>query len=218
MPYLSAKVFKSCYYWYNIHKNIYRRGIVKKVLLLLAEGFEEVEALTTVDYLRRMDIIVDTCSIKGGKRVQGAHRIVVEADRELNEINNIKNYDGIIIPGGMPGATNLRDNDKVVQLIKQYNQEGKLIGAICAGPIVLQRAGILNGKEVTSYPGFEDDLKESIYKEDLVVQDKNIITARGPAVAVYFALSLVENLVGEKKVEELKKDILLDMVEESLSK
>ena len=192
--------------------------MVKKVLLLLAEGFEEVEALTTVDYLRRMDIIVDTCSIKGGKRVQGAHRIAIEADKQLDEINSIKNYDGIIIPGGMPGAINLRDDDKVIQLVKEFNQQEKLIGAICAGPIVLQRAGILSGKEITSYPGFDNDLKESIYKEDLVVQDKNIITARGPAVAVYFALNLVENLVGEKKVDELKKDILLDMVEESLSK
>lgn len=191
---------------------------MKKVVLLLAEGFEEVEALTTVDYLRRMDIIVDTCSIKGGKSVQGAHRIVVEADKELHEINNMKNYDGIIIPGGMPGATNLRDNDKVIELVKQFNQEEKLIGAICAGPIVLQRAGILKGKEVTSYPGFEDDLKGSIYKESLVVQDGNIITARGPAVAVYFAIKLVENLVGEEKAEELRKDILLDMVEGNIRK
>ena len=191
---------------------------MKKILLLLAEGFEEVEALTTVDYLRRMDIIVDTCSIKGGKNVQGAHRIVVEADNLLDEINNINNYDGIVIPGGMPGATNLRSNDRVIQLVKEFNEEKKLIGAICAGPIVLQRAGIVKGKEITSYPGFDNDLKESIYKEDLVVQDGNIITARGPAVAVYFALKLIENLVGEEKALELRKDILLDMVESNISK
>lgn len=189
---------------------------MKKVLLLLAEGFEEVEALTTVDYLRRMDIIVDTCSIHGEKRVTGAHRITVETDKELYEINSIKNYDGIVIPGGLPGSTNLRDNERVIELIKEFNEEEKLIGAICAGPIVLQRAGIIEGKKITSYPGFENDLKEGIYKEDLVVKDGHIITARGPAVAVYFALKLVENLVGEKKTEELKKDILLDRVEASI--
>ena len=189
---------------------------MKKVLLLLAEGFEEVEALTTVDYLRRMDIIVDTCSIDGEERVAGAHRIVVEADKDLNKIDNIKNYDAIVIPGGLPGATNLRDNGKVIELVQEFNKEQKLVAAICAGPIVLQRAGILKGKEVTSYPGFENDLKEGAYKEDLVVQDGNIITARGPAVAVYFAIKLVENLVGKEKVEELRKDILLNIVEERI--
>lgn len=191
---------------------------MKKVLLLLAEGFEEVEALTTVDYLRRGDIIVDTCSINGERRVTGAHRITVETDKDLNKIDSIKNYDALVIPGGLPGATNLRDNGRVVELVQKFDEEAKLVGAICAGPIVLQRAGILKGKEVTSYPGFDNDLKDGKYKEDLVVQDGNIITARGPAVAVYFALKLVENLVGDEKVKELTKDILLDMVEEGIKK
>jgi len=191
---------------------------VKKVLLLLAEGFEEVEAFTTVDYLRRMDIIVDTCSINGEKRVTGAHRITVEADKDLNEIHSIKNYDGMVIPGGLPGATNLRDNGRVIELVQDFNKEGKLLAAICAGPIVLQRAGIIKGKKVTSYPGFDNDLKEGIYTDELVVQDGNIITARGPAVAVYFAIKIVENLVGKEKGEELGKDILLDMVEANISK
>ncbi|HSH36557.1 DJ-1 family glyoxalase III [Schnuerera sp.] len=190
---------------------------MKKVLLLLAKGFEEVEALTTVDYLRRMDIIVDTCSI-GEIEVQGAHRIIVKADKKIDQINSIKSYDGLVIPGGLPGATNLRDDNRVIKLVKEFNKDEKLIGAICAGPIVLQRAGIITGKRVTSYPGFDNDLKESEYKDDLVVQDGNIITARGPAVAVYFALKLVENLVGKKKEEELKKDILLDMVENTIYK
>lgn len=184
---------------------------MKKILLFLAEGFEEVEALTVVDYLRRMDIIVDTCSITGAKKVKGAHNIVVEADKILDEIHSSKDYDGMVIPGGMPGATNLRDNERVIELVVEFNREEKLIGAICAGPIVLEKANILENKMVTSYPGFEGELS-GIYKEDLVVQDKNIITARGPAVAVYFALKIVENLLDENRVEDLKKDILLDMV------
>mgnify|MGYP001469316834 CR=1 FL=1 len=191
---------------------------MKKILLLLAEGFEEVEAFTVIDYLRRVDIIADTCSIKDDKSVQGTHGIIVETDKVLGEINDTKNYDGLVIPGGMPGATNLRDNNKVIELVKEFNEREKIIGAICAGPIVLQRAGILKGKEVTSYPGFENDLREGIYKEKLVVQDENIITARGPAVAVYFALKLVENLVGVEKEQSLRKDILLDMVEENIRK
>ncbi|QQY79588.1 4-methyl-5(b-hydroxyethyl)-thiazole monophosphate biosynthesis [Keratinibaculum paraultunense] len=188
---------------------------MKRVIVFLAEGFEEVEAFTVVDYLRRKDIVVDTCSI-GEKNVQGAHKIIVEADKKIDEINNSNDYDGLVIPGGIPGATNLRDDERVIKLVKEFNEEGKIIAAICAGPIVLQRAGIIKGKKVTSYPGFEEDLKESIYKEDLVVQDGNIITARGPAVAVCFAMKLVENLIGKEKASELRKEILLDMVEESI--
>lgn len=185
---------------------------MKKILLFLAEGFEEVEALTVVDYLRRMDIVVDTCSITEGKEVKGAHGIIVLADKILGEIHGSKGYDGVVIPGGMPGSTNLRDEEKIVELIQIFHREEKLIAAICAGPIVLEKAGILEGKEITSYPGFEEELS-GIYKEDLVVQDKNIITARGPAVAVYFALKIGENLLDKNRVEDLERDILLDMVE-----
>ena len=189
---------------------------MKKALVLLAEGFEEVEALTVVDYLKRKDVLCETCSITGEKMVVGAHEIRVEADKVLAEIKSIDNYQALIIPGGLPGATNLRDNPIVVNLVQGFNHEGKILAAICAGPIVLERAGVLKGKKVTSYPGFEGELKGSTYLEDIVVQDGNIITARGPAVAVYFALKILENLAGKEKANELKKDILLDMVEEKV--
>jgi 4-methyl-5(b-hydroxyethyl)-thiazole monophosphate biosynthesis len=186
---------------------------MKKIMLLLAEGFEEVEALTTADYLRRKNIVVDMVSITNNNQVKGAHGIIVIADKNMEEIDDINAYDGLIIPGGLPGATNLRDNDSVIKIVKDFNKEGKLIGAICAGPIVLQRAGIINGIKVTSYPGFDEELKDGLYEEELVVQDRNIITARGPAVAVYFAIRILEHLIGKDKAEELKKDILLDLVE-----
>lgn len=189
---------------------------MKKVLVLLAEGFEEVEALTVVDYLKRKDMLCETCSITGEKMVVGAHKIRVEADKVLAEIKNIDNYQVLIIPGGLPGATNLRDNPIVIRLVQAFNHEEKILAAICAGPIVLEKAGVLKEKKVTSYPGFEGELKESTYLEDIVVQDGNIITARGPAVAVYFALKILESLAGKEKVDELKKDILLDMVEEKV--
>ncbi|CAK7065768.1 DJ-1 family glyoxalase III [Tissierella sp.] len=181
---------------------------MKKVILFLAEGFEEVEALTVVDYLRRKDINVDTVSITEDNEVKGAHEIVVLADKTINDIKDIDDYDAVIIPGGLPGATNLRDNDKVIDVVKKINENGKLTAAICAGPIVLERAGIIKDKEITSYPGFEDDLKNGVYIEKNVVRDGNIITARGPALAVDFAIEIIRYLLGEEKAEELKKDIL----------
>lgn len=191
---------------------------MKKVLVLLAEGFEEVEALTAVDYLRRMDIIVDTSTINEKIQVKGAHGITVISDKSFDELGAIDSYDGLIIPGGLPGATNLRDNKKVIDLVKGFHKDKKLIGAICAGPIVLEKAGIIDEKKITSYPGFEEELKDGIYVEDLVVKDENIISARGPAVAVYFAIEIVKYLSGQEKAEELRGDILLDMVEDHIAK
>lgn len=179
-----------------------------KVLLFLAHGFEEVEALTLVDYLRRMDIVVDTVSIKKDLKVKGAHDIWVMADKFIDDIENINSYKGAIIPGGLPGATNLRDDSRVIDIIKEMNENDKLVGAICAGPIVLERAGIIKGKNLTSYPGFEEDLKDGNHLGENVVRDGNMITSRGPALAVDFAIEIVEYLLGEEKAEELKKDIL----------
>lgn len=179
-----------------------------KILLFLADGFEEVEALTVVDYLRRMDITVETVSITEDKKVRGAHDIIVISDTNLSKLKDIGSYDGVVIPGGLPGATNLRDNPEVVGIVKKMNENGKLTAAICAGPIVLERAGIIKDKKITSYPGFEEGLKEGIYIEENVVRDGNIITARGPALAVDFAIEIVDYLLGEEKAIELKKDIL----------
>ena len=178
-----------------------------KVIVFLADGFEEVEALTVVDYLRRVNIEIDMVSITDDKQVKGAHEIKVLADKVIKDID-ASIYDGVVIPGGMPGASNLRDDDRVIDIVKSMNKEEKMIAAICAGPIVLDRAGIIKGKGVTSYPGFEDQLNDVLYKEVAVVRDRNIITSRGPAFAVDFALEIVKYLLCEKRVEALKKDIL----------
>lgn len=183
-----------------------------KVIVLLAEGFEEVEALTPVDYLRRMGVEVDMVALTENLIVEGAHGIKIIANKQIDEILDYDNYNGVIIPGGLPGAANLRDDDRVIKLVKEFNEKKRLVAAICAGPIVLARAGIIKGKYVTSYPGFEKDLQDGKYKEDIVVQDGNIITARGPAIAVYFAIRISEYLQGAEKAEELKKSILLDLV------
>ena len=179
-----------------------------KIIVFLADGFEEVEALTVVDYLRRVDIEVDMVSITNELEVTGAHKIKVSSDKVLKDIKDIGSYDGVVIPGGLPGATNLRDDKDVIEIVKKLNDKDKLVSAICAGPIVLEKAGIISGKNVTSYPGFEDQLKESSYVEESVVKDGNIITSRGTSLAVEFAIEIVKHLLGEKKAQVLKDDIL----------
>lgn len=179
-----------------------------KAILFLADGFEEVEALTAVDYLRRVNIVVDTVSISDSKQVKGAHGVVVLADKQLEELKNLHSYDAVIVPGGMPGANNLRECEGVLDVIKSLYDSNKLVAAICAGPIVLKKAGIVEGKRITSYPGFEQELSGAVYSEDSVVADGNILTARGPYFAVDFALAIVEYLLCEKRVAALKKDIL----------
>ncbi len=181
------------------------------VIVLLAEGFEEVEALTVVDYLRRVkQITVDMVTIEDSLQVSGSHHIEVKADKQIDQLSKIDSYDALVIPGGMPGAANLRDDGRVIKIIKKMNKARKLIAAICAGPIVLEKAKIIDDKKMTSYPGLEKEFPHSIYQEDAVVRDGNIITSRGPAKAVDFALNIVKVLVGEKEAEALRKDILYD--------
>ncbi len=179
-----------------------------KIMVFLANGFEEVEALTVVDYLRRVDITVDTVSITQNREVKGSHDIPVIADKTIDQIDSTDSYEGVVIPGGMPGATNLRDNPRVIEIVKDMDKNNKLAAAICAGPIVLKQAGVIEGRKITSYPGFENQLSGGIYQEQGVVRDGNIITARGPALAVDFALAIIEYFLEKEKADELKKRIL----------
>lgn len=177
---------------------------MKKVAVMLAQGFEEIEALTVVDIVRRAGITCDTVSISG-KEVKGAHDIVVIADKIISD--EIKDYDLIVLPGGMPGATNLRDNSKVIEFVQWFNNNKKLVGAICAAPIVLGRAGVIEGKNITSYPGFQNELSAGNYKEEAVVVDGNIITSRGPATAMAFSYKLLEAL-GYEETEKISTGML----------
>lgn len=181
---------------------------MKKIILFLADGFEEIEALTVVDVLRRAGIECDTVSISEDLKVNGAHNIKVIADMKARDIASM--YDGIILPGGMPGTRNLQNNTYVLEMIKEYNEKGKLIGAICAAPIVLASAGIIKGKNLTSYPGFEEDLKEAYYSQDIVVKDGNIITSRGAGTAFDFAAAIMDYLGYEKQGKELRASMIYD--------
>lgn len=177
---------------------------MKKTAVLLAEGFEEIEALTVVDIMRRGNVECDMVSIKD-LEVTGAHGIKVTSNKVLSE--DINEYDMIVFPGGMPGATNLKGDKKVIETVKKFNNEGKLIAAICAAPIVLAEAGVIENRNITSYPGFEEELKGCNYKEETVVVDKNIITSRGPATAMEFSYKLLE-VLGNETYNDLKKGML----------
>ena len=167
---------------------------MKKVAVFLAEGFEEIEALTVVDIMRRAGIHCDMVATDS-LEVKGAHNIFVKADREFGE--DLKDYDLIVFPGGLPGATNLRDDKRVTDLAKYFYENNKLVSAICAAPIVLAKADIITGRNITSYPGFEEELKGCNYTENKVEVDGNIITSRGPATAMEFAYKLLE-VLGEE--------------------
>ena len=175
-----------------------------KVAVLLAEGFETIEALTTVDILRRAGVTCNTFATKN-LEVTTSHSITIKADKVLND--EVYDYDVVVLPGGMPGSVNLRDDDKVNELVKKFYDEGKIVAAICAGPITLGKLGIVNGKNATCYPGFDDQLVGCNYKEDLVVVDGNIITGRGPAAAIPFAFEILKH-VAPDKVDQIKNAML----------
>lgn len=185
---------------------------MKKVAVFLADGFEEIEALTVVDVLRRAGMNCDTVSISE-ELVSGAHKVVVKADILIGD--DIKEYDMIVFPGGLPGATNLSGNEKVIELVKYFDKENKFIAAICASPAtVLSAAGVEENRYITSYPGedFANMLEKAYYVEELVVVDENMITSRGPATTLLFAYKLVDVLGGNS--EALKEGMLWNALEE----
>jgi protein deglycase len=162
-----------------------------KALVLLADGFEEIEAVTIIDVLRRAEVEVHVAAL-GGESATGSHGIVVLADGPLARVD-ASQFDAVVLPGGMPGAKHLSEDARVQQILREAAASGKLVAAICAAPTALEAAGVLSGKRATSYPGFK--LPSAQYSEDRVVEDGNVITSRGVGTALEFALKLVERLV-----------------------
>ena len=165
------------------------------VYVFLADGFEEIEALAPVDFLRRAGVDVKTVAIKGVTAV-GAHNITVNADVNINNITLSDDIEAIILPGGMPGSQNLYDNTKVHEAIDFANDNNKLVCAICAAPFILGRKGLLNGMEATCFPGFESELIGAKVLNQGVVKSGNIITAQGAGVAWEFGEKIASELVG----------------------
>ena len=171
------------------------------IYMFLAEGFEEVEALTPLDLLIRAGADIKTVGI-GGKRIRGSHGIEISADLSDDELTSLT-AEMIILPGGMPGTLNLEASQTVMDAVRIASKNNAFIAAICAAPSILGHAGLLSGKAAVCFPGFEDSLKGAMISECGVVRDGNIITAAGMGVALEFGLALVEALYGKEKANEL---------------
>jgi 4-methyl-5(b-hydroxyethyl)-thiazole monophosphate biosynthesis len=174
-------------------------------LVLLAEGFEEIEAVTIIDVLRRGEIAVTTASLSG-KHVKGSHAIVVESDALLSAVN-VEDFDALVLPGG-PASKQLREDAQAQAVIKQAAAAGKLVAAVCAAPTALEAAGLLKGKRATSYPG--NPLPSAKFVDARVVEDGTIVTSRGPGTAMAFALKLVERLGGPAIAKTTAERLLAD--------
>ncbi|HEY9054191.1 MAG TPA: DJ-1 family glyoxalase III [Rectinemataceae bacterium] len=182
---------------------------MKKACLILAEGFEEVEAVTPVDYLRRAGVEVTVAGL-GGTRISGGHGIVIEADLPLSELASAT-FDALIVPGGMKGAERIARSAEAKAFVQRHFASGALLGAICAAPaVVLHRGfGILKGRRFTCYPGMEEEVEGATFTQGRVVVDGNLITSRGPGTAGEFALALVSALAGKEAAAKLAAGTLL---------
>ena len=181
---------------------------MKKVALFLANGFEEIEALATVDILRRAQIPVETISLSEEKIVTGAHNIPVTADTTFNKAD-FAAVEVLALPGGMPGAKHLNEHEGLKNLLLEFNAQNKLIAAICAAPMVLGGLRLLEGRRATCYPGFEPELIGAQVTGENVVVDGNITTGRGPGLVFDFALRMVEQIAGLATRREVQQGLLL---------
>ncbi len=161
------------------------------VYVFLANGFEETEALVTVDILRRAGYNVKTVGV-GGERIEGAHGITVVADTVDTKLADGDEFSAVVLPGGMPGTINLKENETVKRFIEFAMKDGKVIGAICAAPSILGEWGMLNGKVATCYPGFEDKLVGAVVSDERCCIHDNIVTSRGAGTVFEFSFALAD--------------------------
>lgn len=175
------------------------------IYVFFAHGFEEIEAIATVDILRRAELEVRTVGI-GAKTITGSHGITIHCDM-IDHMANPKGLEMIVLPGGMPGTVNLEKSEVVVAFIDHVIKNDLWLGAICAAPSILGHKNLLAGKTVTCFPGFEDQLGGGTYSPDRVVQDGKLVTAKGAGAAVPFALKLVECLLGKERADTLEASL-----------
>jgi protein deglycase len=179
----------------------------KKIAVHLAEGFEEIEAVSIIDVLRRADIETLVVSVTTEKAVTGSHNIQITADILFEEVD-YSSVDMIVLPGGLPGANNLKDHAGLAKHILNFHRNGKPLGAICAAPIVLGNLGILENQKATCFPGFENQLKGAEVTGAEVETSGKIITGKGAGVAIKFALKIVETIKGKTFAEELGRKMI----------
>jgi 4-methyl-5(b-hydroxyethyl)-thiazole monophosphate biosynthesis len=184
-------------------KNKVRR--MSSIITVLAQGFEETEAVTFIDLLRRAGVTVTVLGLDSSE-VNGSHNITIIADKLFKEFSGP--FDGIVLPGGQPGTKNLAASAPLLDRVRATYKRGGLCAAICAAPIVLGKAGILAGHKATCYPGLEKELGGAQFVEEEVVRDRNVITSRGVGTAIPFALELISYLLNPAAAEKIKKSIV----------
>ncbi|MBO5207767.1 MAG: DJ-1/PfpI family protein [Lachnospiraceae bacterium] len=176
---------------------------MSKVSVFFAPGYEEIEALTVVDILRRAGIEVDMVSITGEKKVTGSHKITVEMDKLFEEVDFEQN-DMIVLPGGMPGTTNLEAFEPLMKQVEDFYAKEKYVAAICAAPSIFGHRGMVKGRNACANPGFESHLEGANVKKEPAVVDGHVITSRGMGTAIPFGLAILEQLKGKEAAEEMK--------------
>lgn len=179
------------------------------VLVYFAEGFEEVEALSPVDVLRRAELDVRTVAMSDERTVMGAHGVPIVCDMVYADTVDL-DVRAMVLPGGMPGSTNLMEYPGFLEKLRAENEKGTTICAICAAPMVLANAGILSGKNATIYPGMEPELGDAKPCDELVCVDGNLITSRGPATAMNYAFGILEELTDAETAQRIKREMLID--------
>jgi protein deglycase len=175
------------------------------VIVPLAEGFEEIEAVTVIDVLRRAGIAVTSVFLQKNP-VIGSHAIAVTADKSIDDIHS-SDFDCIVLPGGMPGSNNLKEDVRVISLVREFAGSGRITAALCAAPLVLGHAGVLAGKRATCFPGFEEQMTGATALPDPVVRDGSVITGKGPGCAIPFALELVAAMAGTNMARGLAESM-----------
>jgi 4-methyl-5(b-hydroxyethyl)-thiazole monophosphate biosynthesis len=183
---------------------------MSKVLVPLAQGFEEIEAVSIIDVLRRAGIVVNIASLDTNMLVKGANGITLQADMQVCDISS-DDIDMIVLPGGWDGTYALADDVNVQNLLKEMDAKGKSIGAICAAPFALNKAGVLK-QNYTCYPSVEEQIRVDGYQGDAskVVEDGNVMTSRGPGTSICFALEIVKKIKGQETYEMLRGGLLAD--------
>ncbi len=177
------------------------------IAIFLADGFEEIEALTVVDLCRRAGLTIDMVSATDSITVTGSHAIEVKADKMIGEVEFDK-MDMLVLPGGMPGTTNLEKTEALMEQVKAFDKAGKYISAICAAPGVFGRAGLLQGKKACVFPGLEGELKGADVQYTQTTIDGHILTSRGMGTAIPFGLAIVERFCGKETADELGKKVV----------
>ncbi|MBQ9990329.1 MAG: DJ-1/PfpI family protein [Lachnospiraceae bacterium] len=175
--------------------------------VFFAEGYEEIEALTVVDLLRRAEIETKMVSVTGNRQVTGSHQIPVQMDALLEEVD-FSEIQMIVLPGGMPGTLVLEACAPLMEQVKAFHQEGKMIAAICAAPTIFGHLGLLEGEPACCYPGMEGDLTGAVVTDGPVARGRNIITSRGMGTAIDFGLAIIESIQGPEAARSMAEKIV----------